>query len=475
MPDIDFQKIELNLIPKKGDEPVIFYASQYETARPFIADLMWGESEFEPGDDCYAEIDIRKNDDNLVVITDDVAIDNNEVSVVLPVQALTCIGKNLGQVKIYASDDHLVAALNFILEVQADPLAGGVTSETAIDNLESQIDEIISGEGYLKSDDVAPVALSGSYNDLTDKPTIPDELSELADVELTSPEMNNSLFYDEAAQKWKNYAGLKYTSFQSYMTNYYNNSQVDTLLAAKADASDVYTKAQVDSIIDSMLPIGTASGNPCTFDTEIAAALQALTADIVCGGGGGTPSTPVPLVGHSELNLDVNGNTFTVAFGQTVYGGVYDKSGRLTITWAGVDMGSLTWEVIEYQGISYKVSNSIASTVKAPTASSETANIKCSIFKNVSRDELDNYNFVICIDPNKNIDIIDNDYSTASDFTNAMSGIILAYELATPIVIDVDAISPSAIAGTNTITSDCIGDVSVSYKDTIQHYIDERT
>ena len=32
MPDIDFQKIVLNLIPKKGDEPVIFYASQYETA-----------------------------------------------------------------------------------------------------------------------------------------------------------------------------------------------------------------------------------------------------------------------------------------------------------------------------------------------------------------------------------------------------------------------------------------------------------
>ena len=154
MPDIDFQKIVLNLIPKKGDEPIIFYASQYETARPFIADLFWGESEFAPGDDCYAEIDIRKNDDNLVIITDDVAIDNNEVSVILPVQALTCIGKNLGQVKIYASDDNLIAALNFILEVQADPLAGGVTSETAIDNLTTQIDDIISGEGYVKDTDL---------------------------------------------------------------------------------------------------------------------------------------------------------------------------------------------------------------------------------------------------------------------------------------------------------------------------------
>ena len=231
MPDIDFQKIVLNLIPKKEDEPVVFYASQYETARPFIADLMWGESEFAPGDSCWAEIDIRKVDDNLVVITDDVTIDNNEVSVVLPVQALTCVGDNFGQVKIYADVDNLVAALNFILRVQPDPLAGGVTSETAIDNLTTQIDDIISGEGYVKdtdldvlqsdwdeadptspayiknkpsggtqeqadwteedttapsyirnkpdlsiyaeSSDLATVATSGSYNDLLDKPTIP--------------------------------------------------------------------------------------------------------------------------------------------------------------------------------------------------------------------------------------------------------------------------------------------------------------
>ena len=154
MPDIDFQKIVLNLIPKQGDEPVVFYASQFETARPFIADLFWGDSEFAPGDSCWAEIDIRKVDDNLVVITDDVTIDNNEVSVVLPIQAVTCVGKNFGQVKIYAAEDTLVCALNFILEVQPDPLAGGVTSETAIDNLTTQIDDIISGEGYVKDTDL---------------------------------------------------------------------------------------------------------------------------------------------------------------------------------------------------------------------------------------------------------------------------------------------------------------------------------
>lgn len=214
MPDIDFQKIELNLIPKKGDDPVVFYASQYETARPFIAVLKWGDSEFAPGVDCYAEIDIRKNDDNLVVITDDVAIDNNEVSVILPVQAVTCIGKNLGQVKIYGVDDNLIAALNFILEVQADPLAGGITSETAIDNLESQIaaivPEVIGDDYYNKSQTDALLA------NKADKSELPD------------------------------------------MDNY-------------------YTQAQVDALLDNIFPTLTASGAIASFTTALNKPLVSVT------------------------------------------------------------------------------------------------------------------------------------------------------------------------------------------------------
>ena len=263
MPDIDFQKIELNLIPKKGEQPVVFYASQYETARPFIAVLKWGDSEFAPGVDCYAEIDIRKNDDNIVVITDDVSIDNNEVSVILPVQAVTCIGKNLGQVKIYAADDQLIAALNFILEVQADPLAGGVTSETAIDNLTQQIEdiaqEVIGEDYYNKTETDALLA------DKADKSELPD------------------------------------------MDDYYTKTQTDTLLNGKADRSDLtdlaskaevtqaisdedtalknwassnfatpgyvadryYNKNQVDELIDNIFPTLSASGAIASFKTAL--------------------------------------------------------------------------------------------------------------------------------------------------------------------------------------------------------------
>ena len=40
MPDLEFERIELNAIPD-GTMPV-FHASQFETMRPFIADLKWG-------------------------------------------------------------------------------------------------------------------------------------------------------------------------------------------------------------------------------------------------------------------------------------------------------------------------------------------------------------------------------------------------------------------------------------------------
>ena len=260
MPDIDFQKIVLNLIPKKGDEPVVFYASQYETARPFIADLMWGDTEFAPGDDYWAEIDLRKNDDNIVVITDDVSIDNNEVSVILPVQAVTCIGKNLGQVKIYAADDHLIAALNFILEVQPDPLAGGVTSETAIDNLTQQIEDIateVIGEDYYDKTDVD--ALLANKADASDLPDMSQYYTKTA---------TDALLADKADK-----------------ATTYTKSETDALLATKADNSDLpdmtqyYTKSEVDTLIDDIFPTLTASGDIATFTTALTKPLVSVTAD----------------------------------------------------------------------------------------------------------------------------------------------------------------------------------------------------
>ena len=318
MPDIDFERITVNMVPT-GEMPV-FHASQYETARPFIADLKWGDEVFTPGDGCWAEIDIRKVDGNIIVLVDDVTIDSDEVSVVLPQQAVTCIGKNLGQIKIYGSDDVLIGSLNFWLEVQPDPLAGGVTSETTIDNLTQQIE------------DIAQEVIGEDYYDKTEVDALLADKADVSDL----PDM--SLYYTKTATD-------SLLSAKADKSDTYTKAQVDSALSAKANTADLATVAttgdyddlinkptipaaqiqsdyaqadntQVDYIknkpdINAMIaaallavmPVETQTGNPCSFDTDIATALQGLTAEIAASGGNGTPDNPNPINGYTEANI----------------------------------------------------------------------------------------------------------------------------------------------------------------------------
>jgi hypothetical protein len=68
-------------------------------------------------------------------------------------------------------------------------------SETITSEIED-INETLSG--------LATVATSGSYADLTNKPTIPDDLNDLDDVVLTSPQNAQILKYDSSTSKWVN-------------------------------------------------------------------------------------------------------------------------------------------------------------------------------------------------------------------------------------------------------------------------------
>ena len=377
-----------------------------------------------------------------------------------------------------------------------------------------------------------------------------------------------------------------------------------------------------------------ATGNPCTFTTDLADALVSLTADIVCGGGNGSPDSPIPIVGHSELNIgntqieeirelftidpsfrgrvnfnqlvyeptiwtqnykgfkagtsfvqghkilmsvggtatsdfrafvfsniegsinnsmnigigttifncpftqtqtvdeghDANntvwifianyenwsgryiniidltqmfGSTIadyiynleqsqagagveffkaiypqdyypynagqdkivgdiipvTVAFGQTVYGGVYDKSGRLTITHGYVALDSLTWD---YSGGSIYLA-SIPDCALVPNQES-IANWLCSCFPIIAQSEhqagvsgISGSNWF------NGLTFWNEEGYTQATFEAAIVGQSCVYELATPIVIDVPSISVFAENGTNNVFSDCLGDVSATY------------
>ena len=460
-----YESIKVDIIPGAENAEVLHF-SQFDNKRPFFIELFNGADEFIPDQGMSLTLECRKRDGNIVIISNPVVTDN-VVEFSTTEQLTACYGDNEAEIKIIDENDLVIGSANFIINVEKSPTCGGLVSESEIDNLTQQIEEItqeVIGEDYYNKTEVD--------NLLDDKA----DLSDLPDMSQYYTKQQTDDLLDDKAD----------ISDLPDMSHYYTKQQTDDLLDDKADISDLpdmsqyYTKQQTDNLIISMLPVGTASGNPCRFDTELAGPLQSLIAEIVASGGNGSPDSPIPIVGHSALNLDVNGDTFTVSFGQTVYGVVYDaNAGKLVVTSVYANVADLDFTPSSPASHVFRT-DSIGSLVNAPTTNDDTTTAISSHFKAMDFSSIsgsDNGKFAIA---GKNyafigrLVFIDHRYSTIEDFIAGNNTTQIVYPLATPIEIDVSALSVSAIVGTNNITSDGGGDVSVSYKDSIQHYIDSR-
>ena len=465
---MEYESIKVDIIPGAENAEVLHF-SQYDNKRPFFIELFNGGAEFIPESGMSLTLECKKRDGNIVILSDPVLNDN--VAEFSTTEQLTaCYGDNEAEIKIVDDNDLVIGSANFIINVEKSPTCGGITSQSDIDNLTHQIEEItqevIGNDYYNKAQTDALLENKADVSDIPDmtnyytKPQTDELLDDKADrSELSAlaskAELTQAINDEDTA--------LKNWAFTQFATPGYI-------------ASRYYNKNEVDNLCFNMLPTGIASGNPCIFNTEIVAALQKLTAEIVCGGGNGTTDNPIPIVGHSEINLDVNGQTFTVAFGQTVYCGVYDKSGRLTITHQIVDLGSLNWNTRSTR--TPNVYRMVATLANKPTPDNQPFNAICEVYVPITGNATYSCNTGVSgSSDGTSIYVYDADYNTstsATAFKTAMSGKYLVYPLATPIVIDVPSISVFAENGTNNIISDCGGDVNVSYKDTIQHYIDSR-
>ena len=239
------ENIVLNLIPT-GDTPSI-HVAQFDVNRPFTITLKEGEDDFTPtGYDI--ELQVRKVDSNIVTAIP-TSTSGNVVTFNTTEQMTACSGTNIAELEL-TKDSQTFATLHFYIVVQRDVLAGGLTSQSEIYDLEDQIAAIVPeviGDEYYTAEEVdekieeiptfdpanyytksqlytktetngllsqkantsslATVATSGSYNDLLNKPTIPDV---------------------------SNY----YTKSETYSQN-----EVNTLLSAKADTSSLKTVA----------------------------------------------------------------------------------------------------------------------------------------------------------------------------------------------------------------------------------------
>lgn len=277
-----FQKIELNMIPH-GDMPS-FYASQYETGRPIIIDVLMGEDAF-ACDDLYVELHCRKVDNNIVTLEPD-SVDGNQVTFVGTDQLFACPGKNLCEICLYADEtkDTSLGSLNFFIEVEPDPLAGGLESETQIHDLYTQVEEIteqVIGDDYYDKTEVdalldAKADASTTYT----KTEVDTALNLKADKSTTYTKTETNALLAGKADASETYTKSQVDSKLSLKADKattYTKTETDTLLGYKANLSQVYTRSQTDTLLDNKADKSTTYTK---MQVDNALALKANTADL---------------------------------------------------------------------------------------------------------------------------------------------------------------------------------------------------
>lgn len=197
------EAVNLNIIPGKA-WPVC-HASQFDIGRTIRFNLFEGTAEVTLDGTETITVNVKKPDGNVVTA----AVTNtssNYVEVVTTEQMTACDGANLAELKIEKGAD-VIGTLNFILDVEVDPLKNGIESESAIHNLEQQIADAVADQYDADAVvfDSVPTAGHGVGFAVTSEGvlnSLPDELDDLDDVTTTSPAVGEALVWD--GTKWTN-------------------------------------------------------------------------------------------------------------------------------------------------------------------------------------------------------------------------------------------------------------------------------
>ena len=158
-----------------------------------------------------------------------------------------------------------------------------------------------------------------------------------------------------------------------------------------------------------------------------------------------------------------------IVFPSPVYGGTLDVvSGVLTVKWAGVDLGSKSWtkrsentsrQIWEARFSDCKFENYQTSAYKA--------NAMCSQFAlTTSNGAWTPGNFAPALSGSNKVLIFSvpaESYASATECKEAMTGIIVAYELTTPQEIQLTPAQITALLGDNTIWSDANGSMTAVF------------
>ena len=146
----------------------------------------------------------------------------------------------------------------------------------------------------------------------------------------------------------------------------------------------------------------------------------------------------------------------------TVYGGTFDfVSGKLTVTMASVDLGTLNWAFSMLNG-----SGSFYASIpdaKLPS-NRAVANMISSVYAVDTADNIytDTTSGRISLNSNGYLQVRNSNYTDATAFKTAMSGAQLCYELARPIEYNLSAQHIETLLGVNNVWSDA-GPITLTY------------
>lgn len=487
---------DLNIIPS-GEKPII-HASQYDENRSIRFDLKDGADAYTLLAGLVVTCNIKKVDGNIVSFE----VENTEgtyIVITLPLQATACAGPNIGEIVISDVSDEdsiTLGTINFILEVEKSPMLGGIDSTSDIHDLTEQIEvivtQVIATDYYTKSEvddlleDKADVSDLPDMSDYYDKTEVDNALSLKANIS-DLPDMSNYYNKTQVDNKLDQKADI--TDLPD-MSDYYTKTAVDNLLSNKADISDLpdmsnyYTKTQIDNKFLDIMPVNNISGAIANFDTLIVAPLVGLKTSIVASGGGGTPSTPISIVGVSEVNLtcaDENMqtvDTFTLNLGQTCYGGYVDwKNGKLVVTHKKEILANLSWTKYGSTQVFYARVDDKENTKENYVISDGFTSIHDTVSNAGGAVTKLNADYTIIASKGTNNPTIYVRVDSAADTTELIQTLgssVCVYELATPIEIDLPTTMPNTIQGVQNWFADS-GDIDISFKQDIQNYVDDKT
>lgn len=135
------ETIDLNLIP--GETPPVCHVSQFDVGREIKANLFDGANVYTLAGTETIKIDVRKPDNHTVSSTLTATASSIFVKIVTTEQMTAVAGKSLCKISI-TSGSVLIGTTNFIMDVEKDPLDGGVSSPEAYADLEQQVNDILN-------------------------------------------------------------------------------------------------------------------------------------------------------------------------------------------------------------------------------------------------------------------------------------------------------------------------------------------